>query len=108
MLYFSILVVTCISFYPSLDRCIASTQDLHWQVDNSLVALMIDTLLGAEDSETDTPNGNDNDVSSFDFLSTRMSWFFTNTGSVQSKKVPFNKSVPDSPALKKFTPPPKV
>lgn len=106
MLYFTILVVTCIASYPTVDRCIASTQDLYWGTDNSLVAMLIDSMF--EDSETDSSGSNDDNLASVDFLSARMNWVLINAFSVQSKKVPSENAFPDSIPLKKFTPPPKA
>jgi len=105
MLYFSLAFLVCISFYPTFDRCISSTQDLCWQTDKSMLAMVIDTLLNAESSERDT--NDDDQQTAVDFLSVRMNWSLLNAYSIESRKVPSKNSLPDSAPLEKFTPPPK-
>jgi len=108
LLYFSIVVLVIISFFPILQRCIPSTNDLYFQADNALFMLMIDNLLNVQDSESDASGDNDDDPSSDDFLSAHFNnWTLDKSFSRQQKKIPVDNPFPDSFPLKKFTPPPK-
>ena len=109
MLYFSIASLVVMSFFPVLQRYTPNTSDRYFQIDNSLLTLMIDNLLNAEDSESDASDTSDDDSTSTDFLSAHLNnWTVNNAFSVERKKIPTNNSFPESFPLKKFTPPPKV
>jgi len=107
MLYFSISVLVNTSFFPTVQRYILSSDELHWQIDSSLIELVAGNILGITDAETDLPDEGDDVNSSIDFISLRTCWNPDNSFILRNNKVPANNSIPDDPTLEKFTPPPQ-
>jgi len=108
MRYLSVLVFSVFAFYPTIDRCIESTRDLHWQSGHSLIVMMADLLFDTPDSSGDTSDNTDNDSVADDFVSMRVTWEIASTFMYSHKAFTGSNAFPDSIALLKFTPPPKV
>ena len=108
MLYFSISVLMNTALFPTLQRYIVNADQLHWQIDSSIVELMVDDFFGLSEKETDFSDEGDDVDSSVDYLSIRTQWAPFNSYLIQTCKLPSFNFIQDDPALEKFTPPPQA
>jgi len=100
------LLNTC--FFPTIERYMSSDVQFKGQMDTSLLEVMLENLLGLDDTDI-TLADDANDVSAtVDYLSTRSSITLSINEELCSKGLADMYYCPADPMLKISTPPPKA
>ena len=108
MLYFSISVLVNTSFFPTIERYMMNDVHLMAHVDSSLLEVMLENLLGLDDTGLNFPDDADDVSTAVDYLSCRSGVVLSPYEESDVKGRPENYDCPAYPTLQISTPPPKA